>query len=132
MRVIENIKNINKKIFHYIQTMVFPNDHYIDHSQLYAYNVIRSFSALVYLLTLIGSIAPHAFVNITNDYFDTLYGVDKLGTPTTKYRPHLIFSLTLKQTIPASLLVFFIALSCNIALANIGRPLSIPLGLLGP
>ncbi len=40
------------------------------------------------LLVLIGLVAVHAATNILNDYFDTRYGVDRPGSPTTLYRPH--------------------------------------------
>jgi 1,4-dihydroxy-2-naphthoate octaprenyltransferase len=54
----------------------------------YAYSSYHVFDPTIYVITLIGSIALHAFVNITNDYFDTIYGVDRPGAPTTRYRPH--------------------------------------------
>ncbi|MEM0472845.1 MAG: 1,4-dihydroxy-2-naphthoate octaprenyltransferase [Sulfolobales archaeon] len=100
---------------------------------LYAYGVTGSFDITIYLLTLAGAVALHAFVNITNDYFDTLYGVDRPGAPTTRYRPHPIVSglLTPSQTLIASAVIFAIALSSGIALTLIDRWLSIPLGLLG-
>jgi 1,4-dihydroxy-2-naphthoate octaprenyltransferase len=47
-----------------------------------------SFSALPYVLTLGGMIAFHAATNLLNDFYDVKHGVDRVGAPTTKYRPH--------------------------------------------
>jgi 1,4-dihydroxy-2-naphthoate octaprenyltransferase len=47
-----------------------------------------SFSAIPYLLTLAGMIAFHAATNLLNDFYDVKHGVDRVGAPTTKYRPH--------------------------------------------
>jgi 1,4-dihydroxy-2-naphthoate octaprenyltransferase len=47
-----------------------------------------SFSVLPYLLTLAGMIAFHAATNLLNDFYDVKHGVDRVGAPTTKYRPH--------------------------------------------
>ncbi len=100
---------------------------------LYAYSVTGSFNIAIYLLTLLGSIALHAFVNITNDYFDTIYGVDRPGAPTVRYRPHPLVSgiLSPQQVLLVSTLIFSIALLSGVALALVDRWLSIPLGLLG-
>ncbi len=46
------------------------------------------FNALFYVLTLGGMIAFHAATNLLNDFYDVKHGVDKVGAPTTKYRPH--------------------------------------------
>jgi 1,4-dihydroxy-2-naphthoate octaprenyltransferase len=99
----------------------------------YAYSSHAIFDPVIYLITLLGSIALHAFVNITNDYFDTLYGVDRPGSPTTRYRPHPLVSgiMTPSQVIVLSILLFATALATGILLTAMGRWLSIPLGLLG-
>ena len=47
-----------------------------------------SFNVPLYLLTLAGMIAFHAATNMINDFYDVKHGVDKMGAPTTKYRPH--------------------------------------------
>ncbi len=52
---------------------------------LLAQNLFNPFLAA---LVLLGVIAIHASANILNDYFDTLYGIDRPGNPTTSYRPH--------------------------------------------
>lgn len=100
---------------------------------LYAYSTTGSFNITIYILTLIGSIALHAFTNITNDYFDTIYGVDRPGAPTARYRPHPLVSgiLSPQQVLLASILIFSISLLSGLALALVDRWLSIPLGLLG-
>jgi len=99
----------------------------------YAYCSYHVFDPTIYVITLIGSIALHAFVNITNDYFDTIYGVDRPEAPTTRYRPHPLISgiMTPSQAIITSTYLFAIALAVGIYLAIIDRWLSIPLGILG-
>ncbi len=99
----------------------------------YAYSSHGAFDPTIYVITFIGSIALHAFVNITNDYFDTIYGVDRPGAPTTRYRPHPIISgiMTPSQAIMTSTYLFAIALAAGVYLAIIDRQLSIPLGILG-
>ncbi len=46
------------------------------------------FNPLFYALTLGGMIAFHAATNLINDFYDVKHAVDKVGAPTTKYRPH--------------------------------------------
>lgn len=46
------------------------------------------FNPLLYILALAGMIAFHAATNLINDYYDVRHGVDRIGAPTTKYRPH--------------------------------------------
>jgi len=46
------------------------------------------FNPLLYLLTFGGMIAFHAATNLINDFFDVKHDVDRMGAPTTKYRPH--------------------------------------------
>jgi 1,4-dihydroxy-2-naphthoate octaprenyltransferase len=46
------------------------------------------FNPLFYLLALGGMIAFHAATNLINDFYDVRHSVDKVGAPTTKYRPH--------------------------------------------
>jgi 1,4-dihydroxy-2-naphthoate octaprenyltransferase len=46
------------------------------------------FNPLLYVLVLVGMIAFHAATNLINDYYDVKHGVDRMGAPTTKYRPH--------------------------------------------
>jgi len=46
------------------------------------------FNPVLYLLTFGGMIAFHAATNLINDFFDVKHDVDRMGAPTTKYRPH--------------------------------------------
>jgi 1,4-dihydroxy-2-naphthoate octaprenyltransferase len=67
-----------------------------------------SFNLLLYLLTLGGMIAFHAATNLINDYYDVKHGVDKMGAPTTKYRPHpLAAGVESPQTIRSWAAVFY-------------------------
>lgn len=50
--------------------------------------LLGQFNLFLAVLVLSGMIAIHAASNIINDYFDTFYGVDKPGAPTTLYRIH--------------------------------------------
>ena len=47
-----------------------------------------SFNLLLYLIVFGGMIAFHAATNLINDFYDVKHGVDRMGAPTTKYRPH--------------------------------------------
>jgi len=47
-----------------------------------------SFNLILYATTLIGMITFHAATNLLNDFYDVQHGVDRVGAPTTKYRPH--------------------------------------------
>lgn len=46
------------------------------------------FNPILYLLTFGGMVAFHAATNLINDFFDVKHDVDRMGAPTTKYRPH--------------------------------------------
>ncbi len=48
----------------------------------------ETFDAALYLLTLAGLILSHAATNLLNDYYDVKYGVDRIDSPTSRYRPH--------------------------------------------
>jgi 1,4-dihydroxy-2-naphthoate octaprenyltransferase len=67
------------------------------------------------ILALLGVTAIHASANILNDYFDTLYGIDKPGTPTTFYRPHPLID---KILTPRE--VVFISVGLNMAAVLVG------------
>ncbi len=43
---------------------------------------------LLYALVLGGMISFHAATNLINDFYDVKHNVDRMGAPTTKYRPH--------------------------------------------
>jgi len=55
---------------------------------LLAYLLTGSFNPLLYLLVFAGMIAFHAATNLINDFYDVKHGVDRMGAPTTRYRPH--------------------------------------------
>jgi 1,4-dihydroxy-2-naphthoate octaprenyltransferase len=55
---------------------------------LLAYLLTGNFNPLLYLLVFAGMIAFHAATNLINDFYDVKHGVDRMGAPTTKYRPH--------------------------------------------
>lgn len=46
------------------------------------------FNPVLYLITFGGMLAFHAATNLINDFFDVRHDVDRMGAPTTKYRPH--------------------------------------------
>lgn len=45
-----------------------------------------------YALSCVGIVCFHAAANVYNDYFDTLYQVDQLDSPTARYRPQPILT----------------------------------------
>jgi 1,4-dihydroxy-2-naphthoate octaprenyltransferase len=47
-----------------------------------------SFNLVLYLIVFSGMVAFHAATNLINDFYDVKHGVDRMGAPTTKYRPH--------------------------------------------
>ena len=55
---------------------------------LLAYLLTGSFNPLLYLVVFLGMIAFHAATNLINDFYDVKHGVDRMGAPTTRYRPH--------------------------------------------
>lgn len=97
---------------------------------LYLNNI---FDPLLYILTLIGSISIHAAANISNDYFDTKYGVDRPGAPTTKYRPHPIITGFLEPNDLLKMTFIFISLGLVIAvyLSIVSGYLAFILGFIG-
>ncbi|MEM3832428.1 MAG: prenyltransferase [Thermoprotei archaeon] len=99
----------------------------------YVYYEFNIFNLAIYLITLIGAISLHAYTNVINDYFDTLYGVDKPGAPTTRYRPHPIISGIFKphHILRISIAYLFIAALTGLSLYFLGRPLILFLGLIG-
>ena len=65
------------------------------------------FSPNLALLVLVGMIAIHGATNIFNDLFDTIYGADRPGAPTTLYRRHPILTGSFS---PREILVFSMVL----------------------
>lgn len=79
------------------------------------------------ILVLVGVVAIHGATNILNDYFDTLYGVDRPGAPTTLYRSHPLLEkiFSPKEFIIFSLILYSIAaLICIYLLGLRGWPIA--------
>ncbi|MGC9153955.1 MAG: prenyltransferase [Vulcanisaeta sp.] len=79
----------------------------------YAYYLGYKINITLFVLALIGALLLHMSVNVINDYYDTLYGVD---TPDVlRYRPHAILMGIIKTS----------------SMLNIGLALLIPGSLIG-
>ena len=61
-----------------------------------------------FLITALGIVFFHAAANVINDYYDTLYKVDRPDSPTVKYRPQPIISglLTPRQVLIEAIILF--------------------------
>jgi 1,4-dihydroxy-2-naphthoate octaprenyltransferase len=59
---------------------------------LIAWWITGDFNLLLYLVAFGGMIAFHAATNLINDFYDVKHGVDRMGAPTTRYRPHPVAS----------------------------------------
>jgi len=92
-----------------------------------------SFDLSLYLLVLAGSVLAHAGVNVINDYYDTKYGVDRRGAPTTIYRPHpLVGGFTSSKALGAfGVILVALALTIGIYLAMVRGLLVLLLAALG-
>jgi len=79
------------------------------------------FSSGLALLVLIGMLAIHGATNILNDFFDTIYEVDRPGAPTTLYRVHPILSgaFSLREILVFSLALYSITVLISIYLIGI-------------
>ncbi|MEB3756198.1 MAG: prenyltransferase [Desulfurococcales archaeon] len=88
---------------------------------------------LLLTIGLIGSVLLHAMVNVLNDYYDTKRGLDRRGVGTVEYRPHPILHqiLSPKETLFLGLISGIIGLTLAALVWYLGRPLAIPLGLIG-
>jgi 1,4-dihydroxy-2-naphthoate octaprenyltransferase len=87
-----------------------------------------AFNLGLYALTLLGLVLAHAATNLINDYFDTRYGVDKPGAPTTRYRPHPLIEglLTPKQALAISLGLYALAALAGLTLVGLrGWPVAL-------
>jgi len=95
----------------------------------YGYPVNATFA----LLSLIGAVMLHAFVNWFNDYGDYVRGVDRVGVGTAVYRPHLLLEgyLSVRQFLVLPLASAILAFIIGLYVALNGRPLVIPIGLAG-
>lgn len=82
-------------------------------------------------LALIGALLLHMSVNVINDYYDTLYGVD---TPEVlRYRPHAIFmGLTSpRSTLAIGLALLLLGSLMGVYLALVVSPLILIIGAMG-
>jgi 1,4-dihydroxy-2-naphthoate octaprenyltransferase len=73
-----------------------------------------------FLMTAVGIILFHAAANVINDYYDTLYEVDRPDSPTVKYRPQPIISgmLTPRQVLWEAIALFAAAAVIGTAIAS--------------
>ncbi len=88
---------------------------------------------VAYVLVVIGTVLLHSSVNVLNDYYDTVFGVDRDGAPTTKYRLHpIIHGLTSGNKLLAGGLA---SLAGGLAIAAylviLGGPIVLALGATG-
>ena len=87
----------------------------------------------LYLLTLLGLIIFHAATNMANDYFDVKHGVDRVGAPTTRYRPHPLITGQIDKRSFATVIAILYVMVFLIAgyLAMLRGPFIIALALTG-
>ena len=78
----------------------------------------ENISLAAFFITLIGAVLIHGATNVLNDYFDTKYIVDTDKAPTTRYRPHPIIGgyLSKREVLIESLIMYFLAFICGLAL----------------
>lgn len=88
---------------------------------------------LLAAIALVGSLLLHASVNVVNDYFDTVYGVDSEEAGTARYRPHPILHgiLDARSTLLFGVALGVAAMSLGLVVTLMGRPLAIAIGLIG-
>ncbi len=86
-----------------------------------------------FLLVCIGILCFHGAANTFNDYFDTLYKVDQLDSPTARYRPQPILSglLTPAQLLTEAVLLSGITVAIGLILSFIRSMLVFWIGLIG-
>ena len=99
----------------------------------YAFFRLGWLDLVAYALVVIGTILLHSSVNVLNDYYDTAFGVDRNGAPTTKYRLHpIIHGLTSGDKLLAGGLA---SLAGGLAIAAylviLGGPIVLALGAAG-
>lgn len=98
-----------------------------------AFYIDGIFNLPLYIITLIGSIALHAAANVANDYYDTKFGVDRPGSPTTRYRPHPIIAGFMEpgDLIKMTVALLAISLLTALYLSIVVGYLALVLGVLG-
>ena len=92
-----------------------------------------SVDPLLAVLAVVGGVLLHMMVNVLNDYFDTVFGVDRPGAGTVEYRPHPLVHgfMTRGQVLGLGFGAGLAGMLLAVYLAAAGRPLVIPLALLG-
>jgi 1,4-dihydroxy-2-naphthoate octaprenyltransferase len=82
---------------------------------------------------LVGAVSLHAAANVINDYYDSKFGIDRSGAPTTRYRPHPIILGILEPGDLVKMTVVFSGISLLIAiyLSFVSGYLAFVLGGLG-
>ena len=88
---------------------------------------------LLYLITLAGTVLFHASVNVINDYYDAVRGIDTPLSPTAQYRPHPLLSglLTARQTLALAYALFSAGAAAVAAAAVMDRLFVLPIFAVG-
>ena len=91
------------------------------------------FSWPLFLITLLLAVILHGAVNLINDYYDVLSGVDTLETSTAQYRPHPLLEgkLTPREVRNGAYLLFCIAIIFGSLLAAIRGWTILAIGTIG-
>jgi 1,4-dihydroxy-2-naphthoate octaprenyltransferase len=86
-----------------------------------------------FAVTAIGITLFHAAANVINDYYDTLYQIDKPDSPTAKYRPHPILSgmLTPRQLLRQGIILFTLTFITGVTTAFLRSPHVLWIGIVG-
>ncbi len=94
------------------------------------YYMFRMFNPLFYVAVLLGTVLLNASVNVLNDYFDYVQGIDTREN--TGYRLHPIIHgvMSKRGTLILGIALGVMGLSLAVYL-TLYRPLALPLGLLG-
>ncbi|MGC8607076.1 MAG: 1,4-dihydroxy-2-naphthoate octaprenyltransferase [Vulcanisaeta sp.] len=97
----------------------------------YAYYLGYRINIVFFTLALIGALLLHMSVNVINDYYDTLYGVD--APDVLKYRPHAIFMgiVNTRSMLNIGLILLITGSLIGIYLSIVVSPLILILGITG-
>lgn len=78
-----------------------------------------SFHLWLFVIVLVAVVLLHAAMNLINDYFDFIHGVDRPEVATAAYRPHPLVEGTMKphQILIASLVLYALAVGIAIYLS---------------
>ncbi len=85
------------------------------------------------LLVAVGVVSLHAATNLTNDYFDFQEGVDKTGSPTTRYRDQPLVEgwFAPSELKVYVLIMYLIGAAIGGYLTYVAGPMIVAFGLLG-